>query len=399
MEQMAADATSGASRDAGGWLGALPVAAVATDQAGVIVRWDNSAQDLLGYPSNEVVGRHISDLLHPGADRSLGRSLWDQAVTGRGATGTVSCWHRDGHPIELEIWATPVPARTRGGTTVLVFAADAHAARVIRGSSAVWDGLFARSPVGIAVFDTRLRFLRVNPALEAMNGLSEAAHIGRRLVEILPGVNAAAMEAAMRQVLEGGEPVLDLRRTGHTPANPDHDHVWSCSYVRLEDPDGRPIGLTATLIDITAQQRAELEAEAGRRRLALVNEATFKIGTSLDLERTAQELADVAVPDLADAVTVDVLDSLAMSGDLGPGLVGGAALRRLGKAPLTGSVLTDTLAPLGRTLTFPATAPYTQALATRRPFLIARLDEQAIAPAQRYSTAPPGSWPWACTRT
>ncbi|MFE0700843.1 SpoIIE family protein phosphatase [Streptomyces sp. NPDC058872] len=388
MDETAAEVTSGAARDAGGWLGALSVAAVATDSAGMIVRWDRTAEELLGYASRDVVGRHIAELLHPGADRSLGRSLWERAVTGRGVMGTVTAWHHDGRPLELEIWATPVPARTRGGTTVLVFAADAHEARAIRGSSAVWDGLFARSPVGIGVLDTQLRFLRVNPALEAMNGLSEAAHIGRRLVEVLPGVNAADMEAAMRRVLEHGEPVLDFRRIGRTPADPDHDHVWSCSYVRLEDPDDRPIGLTATLIDITAQQQAELEAETGRRRLALINEATFKIGTSLDLERTAQELADAAVPDLADAVTVDVLDSLAASGEPGPGLIGGNALRRLGKAPLTGSAVTEVLAPLGRTLAFPAAAPYSQALADRRPFLVARLDAQAIAPAARHSTAP-----------
>ncbi|MFJ8113981.1 SpoIIE family protein phosphatase [Streptomyces sp. NPDC096132] len=382
------DVTSGAARDAGGWLGALPVSVLATDASGMIVRWDRTAQDLLGYPSREVLGRHIAELLHPGADRSLGRSLWDRAVTGRGVTGTVTAWHRTGRPLELEIWAAPVPARTRGGTTVLVFAADAHAASSIRGSSAVWDGLFARSPVGIAILDTQLRFLRVNPALEAMNGLPQAAHVGRRPVEVLPGVNAADMEAAMRQVLDTGQPVLDARRTGRTPADPDRDHVWSCSYVRLEDPDGEPIGLTATLIDITLRQQAQLEAEAGRRRLALVNEATSKIGTSLDLERTAQELAHAAVPDLADTVTVDILDSLATSSELGPGLVGGSALRRLGKAPQTGSVVSDLLAPLGRTLTFPANAPYTQTLAERRPFVIACFDERAIAPAARHTATP-----------
>ncbi|MFZ3495867.1 SpoIIE family protein phosphatase [Streptomyces sp. 5.8] len=380
--------TPSAARDAGGWLGALPVAVLATSGDGTIVRWDHAAQDLLGYTPHEVLGRHIADLLHPGADRSLGRSLWEGAATGRGVMGTVTAWHRDERPLELEIWACPMPARHRGGTTVLVFAAEAQAARRIRGSSAVWDGLFSRSPVGIAVLDTQLRFLRVNPALEVMNGLSEAAHVGRRLVEILPDVNAAYMESTMRQVLDSGEPALDSRRTGRTPADPDHDHVWSGSYVRIEDPDGRPIGLAATLIDITVQQQAQLAAEAGRRHLALINEASVKIGTTLDLERTAQELADVAVPDLADAVTVDVLESLASGGDLGPGLVGGAALRRLGKAPLTGSRITGTLAPLGRTLAFPAGAPYTQALAARRPFVVAELDEQAIAPAARHSEVP-----------
>ncbi|MFC9794051.1 SpoIIE family protein phosphatase [Streptomyces sp. NPDC057695] len=389
MEQVPFDdATTAAARDAGGWLGDLTVAVVATGADGAIVRWDHAAEELLGYTPHDVLGRHIADLLHPGADRGLGRSLWEGAATGHGVTGTVTAWHKEGRPLDLEIWAAPVPARHRGGTTVLVFAAEAEAARRIRGSSVVWDGLFARSPVGIAVLDTQLRFLRVNPALEAMNGLPQAAHIGRRLVEILPDVNAPDMERSMRRALDEGRPVLDSRRTGRTPADPDHDHVWSGSYVRLEDADGRPIGLAATLIDITAQQRAQLEAEAGRRHLALVNEATLKIGTSLDLERTAQELADVAVPDLADVVTVDVLESLAADGEPGAGLVGGATLRRLAKAPLTGSPVAAALAPLGRTLDFPASAPYARALGDRRAYVVSEFDERAVEPAAGHSSTP-----------
>lgn len=389
MEQVPFDeVTTGAARDAGGWLGALPVAVVATSAEGAIVRWDQAAEDLLGYTPHEVLGRHIADLLHPDADRSLGRSLWEGAATGRGVMGMVTAWHKEGRPLDLEIWACPVPARHRGGTTVLVFAAEAEDARRIRGSSAVWDGLFSRSPVGIGILDTHLRFLRVNPALEAMNGLPQAAHIGRRLVEILPDVNAADMERAMRRALDDGRPVLDSRRTGRTPADPDRDRVWSGSYVRLEDTEGRPIGLAATLIDITAQEQARLEAEAGRRHLALVNEATLKIGTSLDLERTAQELADIAVPDLADAVTVDVLESFAASGELGAGLVGGVVLRRLAKAPLTGSPVVSLLAPLGRTLSFPASAPYIRTIGARRPFVVTEFDEQAIAPAAGHSSTP-----------
>ncbi|MFF3326715.1 SpoIIE family protein phosphatase [Streptomyces sp. NPDC002889] len=382
------DLISGAAREAGGWLGSLLVALVATSADGTIVRWNHAAQELLGYAPPQVLGRHIADLLHPGADRSLGRSLWETAATGRGAMGTVTAWHRDGHPLELEIWACPVTGRQPGPSMMLVFAADAHLARRIRGSSAVWDGLFARSPVGIAVVDTQLRFLQVNAALEVMNGLPESAHVGRRLTQVLPAVNASEMEEAMRQVLETGEPLLDRRCTGRTPADPHHDRVWSSSYVRVEDPAGRPIGVIASILDITEQQRAHVEAEAGRRRLALLNEASIRIGDSLDLERTAQELAELSAPHLADVVSVDLLDALAIGDEPGMGLTGGAALRRLGKAPLTGSPVADLLAPLGRTLTFPATAPYTQVLADRQTFLIARLDERAIAPAARHTATP-----------
>ncbi|NXY98966.1 SpoIIE family protein phosphatase [Streptomyces sp. BR123] len=379
---------SGAAQDAGGWLGALPVAQVATGCDGRIVRWNHAAQELLGYPPPEVLGRHIADLLHPGADRSLGRALWETAATGRGVMGTVTAWHREGHPLELEIWACPVPDRQGSASAVLVFAADAHAARRVRGSSAVWEGLFARSPVGIGVLDTQLRFLSVNPALERMNGLPESSHIGRRLAEVLPQVNAAEMEQAMREVLDTGEPLLDRRRRGRTPADPGHDRVWSCSYVRVEDPMDRPIGVIATLVDVTEQQRDHTAAEVGRRRLALLSEASVRMGASLELERTAQELADLAVPHLADVVTVDVLETLARGGEPGLGLTAGVELRRLGKSPLTGRALGDVVAPIGRTLVFPAGAPYTQALSVRQPYVLARFDQRAVALAARRTDRP-----------
>ncbi|MGW7456319.1 SpoIIE family protein phosphatase [Streptomyces sp. NPDC054797] len=380
----------GVARGAGGWMGAVPVALAVTGADGRIIVWDPVAEELLGYRAQEAVGRHVVELLHPDADRSLGRALWEDAAAGFGVMGSVTVWHRDGRPVELEIWVRPAAGHTgdeaEGG--VLVFAADAHAAARIRGSSVVWDGLFSHSPVGIAVFDTGLRFLRVNAALQAMNGLSEAAHAGKTLPQVLPEVNAEQMEAVMRRVLATGEPVLDFRRTGRTPADPDCDRMWSVSCVRLEDAEGRPVGITTSMTDITAEEEAKAQAEDGRRRLALLNDASIRIGTTLELERTAQELADVAVPHLADVVTVDLLESLAAGGEPGPGLIGGAALRRLGKAPQAGSQVADVLAPLGRTLAFPSAAPYTQALAQRRPFLLAHLDARAIAAAARYSDAP-----------
>ncbi len=40
---------------------------VATSSEGTVVRWNHGAQELLGYTPPEVLGRHIADLLHPGA--------------------------------------------------------------------------------------------------------------------------------------------------------------------------------------------------------------------------------------------------------------------------------------------------------------------------------------------
>ncbi|MCC3779438.1 SpoIIE family protein phosphatase, partial [Streptomyces sp. UNOB3_S3] len=51
-------------------------------------------------------------------------------------------------------------------------------------------------------------------------------------------------------------------------------------------------------------------AVAARRRLELLSEASTRIGTTLDVGRTARELAEMAVPRLADYVTIDLPESV-----------------------------------------------------------------------------------------
>ncbi|WP_107082731.1 SpoIIE family protein phosphatase [Streptomyces resistomycificus] len=51
-------------------------------------------------------------------------------------------------------------------------------------------------------------------------------------------------------------------------------------------------------------------ALAARRRLELLSEASARIGTTLEVRRTAEELAETAVPRLADFVTVDLPEAV-----------------------------------------------------------------------------------------
>ncbi|MFD5659869.1 SpoIIE family protein phosphatase [Streptomyces hirsutus] len=372
----------GAVARGGAWLDVLPVALVATDEDGLITEWGMSAPEVLGYTAREAVGREVVELLLPAEGRERAHALLAGLESGRSMIGSLTVRHRDGSPVELEVWACPAGS---GGRAMLVFAVDGAAAGRVRGVRASSEAMFAGSRVGLAVFDTELRFQQVNPALVAMNGVPEAAHIGRRPAEVMPGVNAWQVEAAMRKVLATGEPVLDFRCIGYTHADPGHKRVWSCSYLRMDDVCGRPVGISTSVIDVTVHQRDQLATGVGRRRMDLLNEAGARIGTTLDLGRTAQELADVAVPRLADAASVDLLEPLAEGGEIGFGFSEGAAMRRLGLAPHAGSPVTRVLTQVGRTLVFPRRAPYVQALADRQPFVVAELDERAIAPAARYT--------------
>ncbi|MFD4507015.1 SpoIIE family protein phosphatase [Streptomyces sp. NPDC058457] len=51
-------------------------------------------------------------------------------------------------------------------------------------------------------------------------------------------------------------------------------------------------------------------ALAARRRLELLSDASTRIGTTLDVRRTAEELAETAVPRLADYVTIDLPEAV-----------------------------------------------------------------------------------------
>jgi serine phosphatase RsbU (regulator of sigma subunit)/PAS domain-containing protein len=78
--------------------------------------------------------------------------------------------------------------------------------------------------------------------------------------------------------------------------------------MRPVDPDGGPAGSVVTLRDTTELRALAGRAEVARERLWLLYEAGVRIGTTLDVARTAQELAEVAVPRFADTSTVDLLD-------------------------------------------------------------------------------------------
>ena len=95
---------------------------------------------------------------------------------------------------------------------------------------------------------------------------------------------------------------------------------------RPTDPGGGPSGCVATLRDTTELQTVTGRAAVAQERLKLLFDAGLEIGTSLDVERTSQELAEFAVPRFADFVTVDLADPVLRGEEPSQG---GAAMRRV----------------------------------------------------------------------
>ncbi|MFG3661049.1 SpoIIE family protein phosphatase [Streptomyces sp. NPDC047706] len=293
-----------------GLLDVLGVASVVLDAEGRIVLWSPQAEELFGYPAQEALGAYAARVMVHEEHLDLVRKLFaDVMATGRGWAGAFPVRRKDGSTRLVEFRNMRL-LDDQGDVYALGLAADQSTVRKLEQDVALSTRMIAQSPIGLAVLDTGLRYVSVNAALERINGVPAEEHVGRTIGEVLPMLDVAALETALRHVLETGQPLVGHPVTGRTAADPYEDHTWSVSLYRLDDSLGTVLGVAKSVVDVTEQRRAGVEAETARRRLALIADASARIGTTLELERTASELADVAVPELADVAAVDLLDSV-----------------------------------------------------------------------------------------
>ncbi|MGC4999777.1 MULTISPECIES: SpoIIE family protein phosphatase [unclassified Streptomyces] len=294
----------------GGLLDMLGVASVVLDDRGRIVLWSPQAEELFGYTAGEALGRYAARLMvHERHIELVGELFEDVMRTGQSWAGGFPIRRKDGTTRLVEFRNMRL-LDERGDVYALGLAADQSTVRRLEHDVALSERMVHQSPMGLAVLDTALRFVSVNPALERLSGVPAERHEGRMLREVLPLLDADVIEEALREVLATGVPVIDRTVVGRTPADPDAGHTWSLSLYRLDDTLDNVLGIALSLVDITEQHRAAVEAENARRRLALIADASARIGTTLELERTACELAEVAVPALADVAAVDLLDAV-----------------------------------------------------------------------------------------
>ncbi|MFE4650904.1 SpoIIE family protein phosphatase [Streptomyces sp. NPDC056707] len=347
---------------------ATRAAAAVADARGVLVGWSPGAEQLLGYGAAEVLGRPAASLLAAAGRAAVltaAADLGHEAAQGRQVGATLRC--KDGRDLAVVLrahpWVGPDEARFW-----LLLAAEEAEMRRWEEDLAVLSGLFNQSPVGLLISDTDLRCTRRNQALERMTGVPIGQRLGKRISEALPDLNVAEVEATMKRVLATGEPVLDFIQHGLTPADPSREHVWSTGIFRLQDSEGTVLGLCHAVVDITDAHRA-------RERMQLINEASIRIGTTLDVGRTAKELAEVALHRLADSVTVDLLDSVLRGDTPTPGPADqGLTLRRAAHETVFESMRPPKALTVGELSRFGPASPQALCIADLEAKFIAHLD-------------------------
>ncbi|MET8453515.1 SpoIIE family protein phosphatase [Streptomyces sp. NPDC005209] len=338
------------------------------DERGTVVAWTQAAEQLLGYSAREVVGRSAALILPSSEKTPTISALIEQCRARNDWSGTMTVRHRDGRMLDINHRISML--RGQDGTfRWLVSVTDIGTLSRETRNGSVRESLLTHAPIGIVVRDPQLRCVWVNDTAESHDGISRDRRLGRRLADSLPGFEAEALEAVQRQALRNGTTAVHEYRAWPTE-DPSREHAFAVSYFCLQDADGKTLGLCGISVDVTGSQRA-------RERLAILSQASTRIGSTLDVMRTAQELADLAVPLLADYAYVDLGESIPFGEEPSTRIDTTSdrptAFLRAGQASIHPGTPESPYAR-GETVFVPPTSPLASALRTGRSHLEPMLD-------------------------
>jgi len=137
------------------------------------------------------------------------------------------------------------------------------------------DSMLANAPIGLAFFDRRCRFVRVNQVFAELTGVTLSRHLGRTVLELLAQPVAQQLEDTVLGVFKTEEPVRNLELSGQGGRN-GRPWTWLISAypVRTNPQQVRWVGVIA--IDASERKRSE-EALRKTEKLA----ATGRLAASI----------------------------------------------------------------------------------------------------------------------
>ncbi|MEV0186243.1 SpoIIE family protein phosphatase [Streptomyces sp. NPDC050625] len=338
-------------------------ASAALDEHGRVTAWSSGAGRLLGYQPVEVIGRAAATLLaepFPAAAK-------DSCAAQEGWHGPVAVRHRDGHRVELTVEAHPLLDAVGVTQWFLTVTGSGRADPEESGgtvggpaTATLKQWALDQIPLPMALFDRQALAISCNSAMERTMGRPEEDLLGLRVGESGPGRLMKGMgdvDSIVERVLLGGQTVryeVHLRAPAEIRA-----HAWLLSFYPVRDGTGQVHAMSMAAMDTTEQSRS-------RQRLSLLNEAGLRIGTTLDLTHTADELAELFTVHFADFVAVDLLESVLEGQDTDTAPPGDTPVFRRAAQCSVLAGCPEAVVPLGATHTYTADSPPGRALASGR---------------------------------
>ena len=137
------------------------------------------------------------------------------------------------------------------------------------------DSMLANAPIGLAFFDRRCRFVRVNQIFATMTGVPLSRHLGRTLPEVLPQPVAQQLENTVLRVFAEEQPAPNLELTGNH-REPQRSWTWLASAYPVHTGPKQVRWVGVIVLDASDRKRSE-EALRKTEKLA----ATGRLAASI----------------------------------------------------------------------------------------------------------------------
>ncbi|MDQ3036650.1 MAG: PAS domain-containing protein [Myxococcota bacterium] len=257
-----------------------------------------------GRSLGDVLGRETAELVEPVLRRVIesGEPARNVEVTGRlpSAPGVPRTFLATFFAVR-----TPTGERLGVGSAVIEITDRKRIEDALRLSEGRLQSILQNAPVAISVKDVEGRCLLANPRKCAIVGRPESEVVGRTDHDVLGKETADRMRDEDERFLAGGAAPTE---TEERIVLPDGEHTYLTTRFPVPGPGGGTlIGGIAT--DITERKRTELEQ-------SFLARATAVLAQSLEPDATLRQIAELAVPTIADWCTVGVFDRGDPSGPL-----------------------------------------------------------------------------------
>ena len=255
---------------------------VAIDHEGRVTEFNPAAERTFGYAREDVVGKHLTDVIVPPSLREKHRfgfarhlATGESRVLGRRLEMTALC--ADGREIPVEIAITRI--RQEGPPSFTGYLRDiterkrneealleTHA-KLAR-SEERWRSVFENSAIGVALSDLDGRYIAANPVFQKMLGYTEEELEQLRFLDITVEEDREANWKLVLELFEGKRRQFQIEKQYRRKNG---SSVWVRNSVSLvTGSEGAPQFLIALSEDVTEQHKAKLALDKARSDLAHV---------------------------------------------------------------------------------------------------------------------------------
>jgi PAS domain S-box-containing protein len=304
-----------------------PSAVISIDERGLVTYWNRSAEKAFGIPAEEAIGRELAELIIPERYRAAHRNGIERFL----ADGTgpllerpteLTALRADG--TEFSVSLTISPIRRGSAWTFTAFledlsereAAERERERLVEElrhtlhlAEQRFDAVVGGLSDPVTIRDRNNRLVYANRAALAHLGFETSEQLRNTspdkimddyLVFTEDGHPISMDQIPSVRILAGEEASAPLLiRTVHRDTGMQRWNLLKAS--PLVDEAGEAEATIMVIEDVTEQKRAE-------RQAAFLTHAGDVLASSLDYQQTLRNVAQLAVPDIADWCAVDLID-------------------------------------------------------------------------------------------